>query len=567
VLLVRLSLVKRDLNMLIVTNVAKSYGEFTILDKINFTLSAGERVGLIGPNGAGKSTLLRIIVGLEQPDKGSVWVEPSARTGYLAQALLYQPDATVGQVINEALGSALDILAQVENLANQIATASADEYDAIMASYAQALEEAERLDAYSASAHMAQVLAGLGLSHLSEDTPVSILSGGQKTRLGLARLLISRPDILLLDEPTNHLDITALAWLEDFIRSYKGAVLIVSHDRAFIDALVTKVLALDEISHTMKEFGGNYSAYIDELERLRQKQLDDYRRQQEYIQRVEDDIRTIKQRGKNTEASTINFAILKKAKEGVRKAIVRERKLRRLLDSEERVDKPKQTWHLKLDFGNAPPSGQLVLQVQDVSKSFDGHCIFANAKLELKAGERVALLGANGSGKTTLLRLISGEIQPDSGYIKLGANVKIGYFSQEQEGLDPNHTVLEAVRYVAPISEQSARNYLHFFLFSGDEVFTPVKNLSYGERARLVLARLILSGVNFLLLDEPLNHLDISAREQFEEALDNFEGTVLAVAHDRYFVQNFAERILAFVDGKLLPFYELEDYEAKILAQ
>jgi ATP-binding cassette subfamily F protein 3 len=551
--------------MLIVTNVAKSYGEFTILDQINFTLSAGERVGLIGANGAGKSTLLKIIVGLEQADKGTVWLEPSTRTGYLAQALIYQPDNTVGQIINEALGSALDVLVRVEELANQIAIASAEEYDEVINRYAQALEEAERLDAYSATANMAQVLAGLGLSHLRPDTPVSILSGGQKTRLGLARLLLSRPDILLLDEPTNHLDITALAWLEDFIRSYKGAVLIVSHDRAFIDALVTKVLALDEITHTMKEFAGNYTDYISEVERLRQKQLDDYYRQQEYIKKVEDDIRSIKQRAKNTESSTINFAILKKAKEGARKAIVRERKLRRLLDSEERIDKPKQTWHMKLDFGTAPQSGQMVLQLENVSKAFEGRCIFSGAKLELKAGERVALLGANGSGKTTLLRIISGKFAPDEGYVRLGANVRVGYFSQEQEGLNPDHTVLESVRATAVVSERDARNFLHFFLFSGDEVFTPVKNLSYGERARLVLARLVLSGVNFLLLDEPLNHLDISAREQFEEALENFEGTILAVAHDRYFIQNFAERIYAFVGGNLQAFYELEDYEATIV--
>jgi ATP-binding cassette, subfamily F, member 3 len=551
--------------MLIVSNVTKSYGEFSILDKISFTFNAGEKVGLIGANGAGKSTLLKIIVGQESPDKGTVRVAPSARIGYLAQALIYAPDATVGQVINEAMGSALDVLSKIEALANQIAAATGEEYDTVMRRYEEALEQADRLDAYSAGANMAQVLAGLGLAHLNEATPISTLSGGQKTRLGLARLLIARPDVLLLDEPTNHLDISALAWLEDFIRGYKGAVLIVSHDRAFIDALVAKVFALDEVSHTMTEFAGNYSDYIDELERLRQKQLDAYHRQQEYIAKVEDDIRSIKQRAKNTELSTIDYVIRKKAAEGARKAIVRERKLRRLLNSEEKIDKPKQTWHMKLDFGNAPPSGQMVLQLHNVSKSYGELCLFSGAKFEIKAGERVALLGPNGSGKTTLLRIISGETAPDEGQVRIGANVRMGYFSQEQEGLNSNDTVLESVRSAAAISEQVARNYLHFFLFSGEEVFTPVKNLSHGERARLVLARLVLSGVNFLLLDEPLNHLDISAREQFEEALENFDGTILAVAHDRYFVQNFAGRILAIVDGKVQPFYELEDYEALIL--
>ncbi|MBN9386800.1 MAG: ABC-F type ribosomal protection protein [Chloroflexi bacterium] len=551
--------------MLKVTNLSKSYGDAVILDKINFSLHRGERVGLIGPNGAGKSTLLRIIAGLETPDKGNVWLEPSARLGYLSQALIYEPGATVGQVIGETIGPALDILAEIEQLGQAIATVSPDEYDMVMEQYSEALDEAERLDAYTAQARLSQVLAGLGLSHLDETSPVAVLSGGQKTRLGLARLLLAQPDLLLLDEPTNHLDITALAWLEDFIRQYRGTVLIISHDRAFIDALVGKILALDELTHNLAEFGGNYSEYLAEMGRLWQKQMDDYQRQQEKIAAIEENIRDMKQRSANMEHQTIDFWLLKKAKRGARTAKVRERKLEKLLNSEEKIEKPKQSWHMKLDFGQAPVSGQQVLALDGVSKSFDDRVLFEGVRAEIRQGERVALLGPNGSGKTTLLRIIGGELAPDSGRVRLGANVRTGYFSQEQEGLKPEITALEAVREVAAISETEARNYLHFFLFQGDEVFTLVKDLSYGERARLVLARLVLSKVNFLLLDEPLNHLDIKSREQFEQALENFEGTILAVVHDRYFVEEFAERIWAIVDHRLAQYYDLADYEASLL--
>ncbi len=549
--------------MLKVIDITKSYGDALILDKVSFTLSRGEVAGLIGPNGAGKTTLLKIITGLEQPDKGNITLEKSAHFGYLAQALVYEPDATVGSVVSEAIGPALHILDEIETLGQAIATATDDDYKQAMARYAEGLDEAERLDAYNASAHLAEVLAGLGLAHLTEDTPVAILSGGQKTRLGLARLLLARPDLLLLDEPTNHLDISALLWLQDFVRRYSenGAVLLVSHDRAFLDAVVTKVLALDETTHTLKEYVGNYSEYAEEMERLRQKMLDEYRRQQERIRKIEENIRDMKQRASNMEHETISFWLLKKAKRGARTAKVRERKLEKLLNSEEKLEKPKQTWQMKLEFGEAPSSGQMVLSLDGVSKAFDQHCLFDGVQAELRQGERVALLGPNGTGKTTLLRIITGQLAPDSGRVRLGANVRVGYFSQEQEGLDPKQTALEAVRAVAPIAETEARNFLHFFLFTGDEVFTPVGQLSYGERARLVLARLVLSGVNLLLLDEPLNHLDITSRENFEEALENFTGTVLAVVHDRYFVEQFADHIWALQNNRLVHYFDLEDYE------
>lgn len=550
--------------MLKVSGINKSFGDAVILEKVGFILNRGERTGLIGPNGSGKSTLLKIIVGEEQADSGKVWLDPSARFGYLEQALEYAPDDTVGKIIGKAIGQALEILLEIEQLGVAISAAQGDEFEVLMASYSEALEEAERLDAYGAQARLAEALNGLGLEHLDQKTPVTTLSGGQKTRLGLARLLLSRPDLLLLDEPTNHLDITALEWLQEFVRQYKGAVLIVSHDRAFLDEVVQKLLVLDEKTHTLKEFVGNYSAYMEDEERQRRKYEDEYQRQQEYIGKVEADLHATEQHARNIEGSTIDFYVRKRALKVARRAVVRKARLEKYLDSEERLEKPKKGWHMKLEFENTPTSGQIVLTLDNVAKAFGNLRLFERVTGELKKGERVVLLGANGTGKTTLLKIIAGELAPDSGIARLGANVRVGYFSQEQEGLKPQQTALEAVREVTALSETEARNFLHYFLFSGDEVFTPVGNLSYGERARLALARLVLSGVNFLLLDEPLNHLDIKSREQFEEALEQFEGTILAVAHDRYFVAHFAERIWAIQDKALKSYYALEDYRRAV---
>ena len=529
--------------MLRISNLTKSYGGTPIFERINLTLHRGEHVGLIGPNGAGKSTLLKLIAGLESPDSGSVWRDPSSRLGYLAQALVYTPTTTVLAVMQEAIGPALRGLARLEELGQEIARAEGDRYEAVMTEYALTLEEAERLDAYGAEARLAQTLAGLGLAHLTPDTLVATLSGGQKTRLGLARLLMTRPDLLLLDEPTNHLDLEALDWMQDFVRHYEGTVVIVSHDRAFLDRTVGKLLVIVEETHSIEEFVGTYTEYVAEIERRRAKQFDDYRGQQQHIAEVEENIRVMKQRSANQEHSTIDFWLLKKAARGARTAKVRERKLERMLNSEEKIEKPGQTWQMKLDFGDSPPSGQLVLSLEGVGKRFGERELFHDLSLEVRQGERIALLGANGTGKTTLLRLISGQVEADSGTVRLGAKVRPGYFSQEQEGLNSTDRVLDTVRAVAPISEMDARTFLHYFLFSGDEAFRRVAQLSYGERARLVLARLVLSRVNFLLLDEPLNHLDITSRHQFEEALTNFDGTVVTVVHDRYFVEQFAERV------------------------
>ena len=430
-----------------------------------------------------------------------------------------------------------------------MATAQGAELERLLAEYDQALDAFERLGGYSVEARTDAVLDGLDLRGLDQDTPVDILSGGQKTRLGLARLLLSNPDLLLLDEPTNHLDIDALEWLEDFLQGFHGAVLIVSHDRTFLDRTVSAILELDALTHTVTAYPGTYSDYVEAKEREQEKHWAAYKDQQAWIAHLEGTIAAKKGYAHSIEQGTIDFAPRKIAKRIARKAVIQQRRLERLLDSEERIDKPGRTWQMKLEFVDTPPSGRDVLHLEGVSMGFDGHALFRDVNLTLRAGERIALIGPNGSGKTTLARLIRGELEPLAGRVRLGAGVKLGYYAQEQEDLDPDSTPYEAIRAVAPLSQTEARSFLHYFLFSGDDVFLPVGSLSFGERARLVLARLVAQGCNFLLLDEPINHLDIPSRSRFEQAMTAFEGTVLAIVHDRYFIERFATGLWAIEAG------------------
>jgi ATP-binding cassette subfamily F protein 3 len=545
-------------NVLQVNNLHKAYGDNVILSGATFTLNHGDRASLVGPNGCGKTTLLRIIVGQEQPDQGSVsWQPPDLRIGYLEQALTYPEGTTVGVAMRGELAQAENA---VRELAERMAGASGAELERLMAAYAEALERFEAGGGYRSEAQVDAVLAGLGLAGLDQETPVEILSGGQKTRLGLARLLLDRPQLLLLDEPTNHLDISALEWVEEFLVEYDGAVLIVSHDRTFLNRTVRTILELDPVTHEVAEYPGDYAAYVAAKEREYEQLMASYREQQERIEQYYRAITGLEGYARSIEQGTIDFGPRKIAKGIARKATVQKRRLERLLESEDRIEKPKRTWQMKLDFAEMPAGSQDALTLEGLSMGFSDDVLFEDVNLTLRDGERVVLTGPNGSGKTTLLRIIMGQLEPLAGRAHLGPSVVVGYYSQEQETLDWDTDAFTEIRRVAAdMSDTDVRGFLHYFLFSGDDVFVPVRALSYGERARLALAKLVAQGCNLLILDEPINHLDIPSREQFERGLSHYDGTVLAVVHDRYFIERFATRLWGIHDRVIRSYVDLAD--------
>ena len=553
--------------MLQISNVSKSFGGNPLFERVSFTLNGGERVGLVGPNGCGKTTLLRIVMGQLQPDSGSVsFSPPGLRVGYLAQALEFAPGETVGQVLTAAVAGLAEAESTLEDLTSQMATARGETLHILLAEYDQALAAYERLGGYGADAHGREVLDGLGLGDLTLETPVEVLSGGEKTRLGLARLLLaaygsagrSHPSLLLLDEPTNHLDIDAMEWLERFLQGFAGAVLIVSHDRTFLDRTVGAILEMDVHTHAITLYAGDYSSYAAAKERERQRLWAAYTDQQAFIGRLESTVAAKKRYAKSIELGTVNFATRKIAMGIARRAVVQQKRLQRLLGSEDRIDKPERSWEMKLEFSGTPASGRMVIQLEQIRMGFPGRLLFDDVDLTLSAGERIALVGPNGSGKTTLARLILGEMEPLSGHVRLGTGVRAGYFAQEQEQLDPETTPYDVIRSVAPFDQTEARSFLHYFLLGGDDALRPVGSLSLGERARLGLARLVAMGCNLLILDEPINHLDLASREHFEQAIMAYRGTVLTILHDRYFIERFATGLWAIGGGTISPCPDLE---------
>jgi ATP-binding cassette subfamily F protein 3 len=581
--------------MLTISSLSKRFGDDLVLDRVSLTVQSGERVGLVGPNGCGKSTLLKIICGIDQADSGSVSFAPSDLSfGYLPQGWEVPAELRVGEALLDAQGPLSQVTARLAELEGQMAESglSAEDLDTLLQEYGQLQERFEALGGYDGEYQITQVREGLGLDGLPDDQLVQQLSGGQKTRLALARLLLLRPALLLLDEPTNHLDVDAVAWLEDFLNEYDGAVLIVSHDRAFLDQTVTRILEMAPVEadrgpkqvrssvgnytpakpQQLRSYVGNYSDFMAAKQHERELHEERYKRQQDYIGKVEGDIARLKGQALGVELSTTPAqpTIRRYAKKVAKKAKSRERKLERFLESDEIVGKPQQGWGMKLDFRQDVEGARVVLRVQDLHFSYpnSGRELLAGISFELLYGERVALVGPNGMGKTTLLKLITNHLEPNSGLCRLGANVQAGYLSQEQELLDPRKTVIESLRAVVPWNETDSRNFLHRYLFAADEVFRPVASCSFGERARLSLALLVAQGCSFLILDEPINHLDIPARERFEQALEDFGGTILAVAHDRYFLEQFASRILALRDGELIDYHgSYADYEEALEEQ
>lgn len=523
------------------SNISKSFGEQAILKGISFHLEEQEKAAIVGINGAGKSTLLKIIIGKLTADQGVVTLSKGATLGYLDQHQDLDESCTIYQSLLEVKKEVLLMEERIRSLELQMKSTSGKELESMLAEYSRLNQAFETAEGYSCRSEITGVLKGLGFSEEEFTKPVHTLSGGQKTRISLGKLLLTKPDVLLLDEPINHLDMESIAWLETYLKSYKGSVIIVAHDRYFLDRVVTKIVELDNGTGTV--FTGNYSAYSDKKAMLRDAGIRAYLNQQQEIKHQEAVITRLK--SFNREKS-------------IRRAESREKMLNKM----ERLEKPAEI-HDSMEIHLEPDvvSGNDVLTVTDLSKSFESRTLFTHVNFEVKRGERIAIIGSNGTGKTTLLKIINGLLSANSGEIRIGSNVHMGYYDQEHQILHMEKTLFEEVQDAYPhMNHTQIRNTLASFLFTGEDVFKLIGDLSGGERGRVSLAKLMLSDANFLLLDEPTNHLDITSKEILESALNRYSGTVLYVSHDRYFINRTATRILDLTGGGLINYIGNYDY-------
>lgn len=528
--------------------ITKAFGGDTILNDISFLINEGEKAALIGINGAGKTTLLKVITGEYEADGGEVVLQRGATMGYLSQVIDVTSRRTIYEEMLDAKKDIITMEQDIRELEKAISHLSGEELEKAMEKYSQLTDRFEKSNGYAWKSEIVGVLKGLGFTEAEFDTPIHTLSGGQKTRVALSRILLTRPDIILLDEPTNHLDMDAIRWLETFLGNYRGAVLIVSHDRYFLDRVVSKVIEIE--NGNSQTFLGNYSRYAEKKKAQRDAQMKQYLNQQQEIQHQEEVI--AKLRSFNREKS-------------IRRAESREK----MLDKMELVDKPVVlNSRMRISLEPEIISGNDVLTIEHLSKSFDNKPLFKNLNLSIRRGEVVGLLGANGTGKTTLLKIINRHLRPDGGKIHYGAKVSIGYYDQEQHVLNDEKTIFDEISDAYPkLTNTRIRNVLAAFLFTGDRVFQKIGTLSGGEKGRVSLAKLMLSNANFLILDEPTNHLDIQSREILEDAINDYEGTVFYVSHDRYFINQTATRILDLSPEGIVNYkgnytYYLEQKEA-----
>ena len=525
-------------------NITKAFGDHFVLKNASFHIEEREKAAVVGINGAGKSTLLKIIMHELPADEGQVVLSRGRTIGYLAQHQEMVSGNTIFDELLTVKQEILDLEAELRKLEQSMKHAEGEELSALMDAYVQISHEFEQKNGYAWKSEITGVLKGLGFEETDFDKKVDTLSGGPKTRVSLGKLLLSRPDIVMLDEPTNHLDMNSITWLETFLINYQGAVIIVSHDRYFLNRVVTKIVEIDQ--GDVRSFSGNYTDYAQKKAQLREAQLQAYLNQQREIRHQEEVITRLK--SFNREKS-------------IRRAESREK----MLDKMEVLEKPTEArTDMRMDLEPRFPSGNDVLAVEGLSKSFGAQTLFTDLNFEIHRGERVALIGSNGTGKTTILKILNGVLPADDGAFRLGARVKIGYYDQEHHVLHMEKTVFEEISDAYPtLTNTKIRNVLAAFLFTNEDVFKRIGDLSGGERGRVSLAKLMLSEANFLILDEPTNHLDIISKEILEQALNRYTGTVLFVSHDRYFINTTATRILDLAGQTLTGYVGNYDYYAE----
>lgn len=523
------------------TNISKSFGSNEIIKDANFLVNEHEKVAIVGVNGAGKTTLLKILTGEEHADSGNVILAKDAKLGYLRQINNVDSTLSIIDELYTVIEHILNMEKRMLEMQEQMQHLSGEALEELYSSYTALTHSYELMDGYAAKSKVIGILKGLGFDENDFDRKINTLSGGQKTRVFLAKLLLEEPDIILLDEPTNHLDLRSIEWLESYLLNYKGAVIIVSHDRYFLDKIVSKVIDIENAEVQM--YSGNYSDFSAKKQMLLDAKMKEYLNQQQEIKHQEAVITKLKQFNRE-------------------KSIKRAESRQKQLEKIDRVEAPiTHIENMKLSLDISKESGKDVLTVHNLAKSFDEKHLFSNINFEIKRGERVAIIGDNGTGKTTLLKIINGLLSPDTGEVIYGSNVSIAYYDQEHQVLHMDKTLFDEISDTYPdMSNTQIRNILAAFLFTGEDVFKKIGDLSGGERGRVSLVKLMLSKANFLLLDEPTNHLDILSKDVLESALNSFPGTICYVSHDRYFINKTATRILDLTGNRLLNYIGNYDY-------